>query len=56
MDWNSTVMEMKIKVTKDEDFSMKLVYDGKPLDDYAPWYWTCILGKEDVIMHLCNKR
>ena len=35
--------------------AMQLVYDGKPLDDDAKWYWTSILGKEDVIMHLCKR-
>ena len=57
MDWNSIVWRMKIKVMKDEyeALSMKLVYDGKPLASGAQWYTTCILGKEDVTLHLCKR-
>ena len=57
MHWNSTVREMKKKVMKNEGIEselVELVYDRKKLYNRDKWYSTSLLGKEDIVLHLCK--
>ena len=57
MHWNSTVREMKKKVMKNEGVGselVELVYDRKKLYNRDKWYSTSLLGKEDIVLHLCK--
>ena len=57
MHWDSTVREMKKEVMKNEGVGselVELVYDRKKLYNRDKWYSTSLLGKEDIVLHLCK--